>query len=194
MEAALMAESHHSLNKVAINRRLKMSQAHHFIKCTIATALATIVLTGCAAKKDFYAMGGSRADGSVDMAYDFKPFEKPVVNQQQAFSIAKQKCGVWGYSNAEPFGGQTVNCQQRDGWGNCVAGQVIVKYQCIGNIDASRPSVTSPAPSVMPAVNSTNADLLSRDQWKQSQLQRLQSETGLSYEEYSRRYKQIMGE
>ena len=35
---------------------------------------------------------------------------------------------------------------------------------------------------------------LSREQWREQQLQQLQSETGLSYEEYQRRYRQIMGQ
>ncbi|WP_313281663.1 YecR family lipoprotein [Stutzerimonas balearica] len=171
-----------------------MSHIPRVVVRIAASALAIIALSGCATKKDFYAMGGSRADGSVDMAYDFRPFEKPVVNQQQAYAIAKQKCSVWGYSQAEPFGGQTVNCQQRDGWGNCVAGQVIVKYQCIGNIDASSPIIPASAQHLPSTTSSASSNLLSPDQWKQVQLQRLQGETGLSYEEYSRRYKQIMEE
>lgn len=35
---------------------------------------------------------------------------------------------------------------------------------------------------------------LTRDQWRAKQLEQLQSETGLSYEEYQRRYRQIMGQ
>lgn len=35
---------------------------------------------------------------------------------------------------------------------------------------------------------------MTRDQWRAQQLQQLQSETSLSYEEYQRRYRQIMGQ
>ena len=151
--------------------------------------IAAITITGCATKKDFYAMGGSRADGTVDMAYDFRQFESPVVNPAQAQSIAKSKCRVWGYSDAEAFGGVTQNCHQRDGFGTCVAGQVVHTYQCIGNLNeaAQAKPVSTQAPASL-------SGALSKDQWQQQQLQQLQSETGLSYEEYTRRYRQIMGQ
>jgi len=161
-------------------------------KLIIALA-AAVTLTGCATPKNFYAVGGSRADGTIDMAYDFAQFEKPVVNHQQAQSIAKSKCGVWGYGRAESFGGQTVNCQQRDGWGNCVAGQVLIKYQCQGNLDAPTSAAVVPAASFVPSAPAAAGSIpLSKEQWKQQQLDRLQGETGLSYEEYQRRYQQIM--
>jgi hypothetical protein len=152
---------------------------------------AAIVATGCATKKDFYAMGGSRADGTVDMAYDIRQFEQPVVNISQAQSIAKSKCQVWGYQAAEMFGGQQQICHQFNGYGTCIAGQVVVKYQCIGTAD--RPvSTSSFAPAAPQAAASTGG--LSRDQWKQQQLQKLDQETGLSYEEYQRRYREITGQ
>ena len=121
------------------------------ISRTVLMAVIAAVATGCATKKDFYATGGSRADGTVDMAYDFRPFETPVVSQQQAQSIAKSKCAVWGYRDAESFGGMTQNCYRRNEFGTCTAGQNIIKYQCIGNLDAP-PSVS--------AVPAGDADLL----------------------------------
>ena len=171
-----------------------MHNSHQNIASIATKALlaliAAITITGCATKKDFYAMGGSRADGTVDMAYDFRQFESPVVNPAQAQSIAKSKCRVWGYSDAEAFGGMTQNCHQRDGFGTCVAGQVVNTYQCIGNLNEAKQAqpVSTPAPTPAPA------GVLSKDQWQQQQLQQLQSETGLSYEDYQRRYRQIMGQ
>lgn len=156
---------------------------------TIKALLTLVVIataTGCAVKKDFYATGGSRADGTVDMAYDFRQFEQPVVNQQQAQSIAKSKCGVWGYNNAEPFGGKVTTCHQRNGFGDCLAGQVVVKYQCLGNIDAAV------APNVTPA-QVLPAGMMTPDQYRKTQLQQLQQQ-GLPYEEYQARYRQIMAE
>jgi len=80
-------------------------------KKLLVFAAVLAALSGCATKKDFYATGGSRADGSVDMAYDFAQFEQPVVNIAQAQSIAKSKCRVWGYNGAEAFGGKQTNMQ-----------------------------------------------------------------------------------
>ena len=170
-----------------------MHNSHQNIAPIAAKALlaliAAITITGCATKKDFYAMGGSRADGTVDMAYDFRQFESPVVNPAQAQSIAKSKCRVWGYNDAEAFGGMTQNCHQRDGFGTCVAGQVVHTYQCIGNLNEA--AQAKPDNTQAPA---SLSGALSKDQWQQQQLQQLKSETGLSYEEYTSRYRQIMGQ
>lgn len=124
------------------------------------------------------------------MAYDFRQFEQPVVNQQQAQSIAKSKCSVWGYGSAEPFGGKVTTCHQRNGFGDCLAGQVVVKYQCLGNIDA--PSAT-PAPVSLLAPAQAPGEM-SKSQWQQQQLQKLMNDTSLNYEEYTRRHQQILAE
>ncbi|CAN7566188.1 YecR-like lipofamily protein [Pseudomonas sp. LjRoot277] len=145
-----------------------------------------VVVSGCSSRKDFYATGGSRADGSIDMAYDFKAFETPVVDYKQAESIANSKCAVWGYDRAEPFGGQTQNCQARDGWGNCNAGQMIVKYQCIGNITpASQASASTPT--------SVPVGMLTPAQYKETRVKALMDQN-LPYTEYQKQYQAIMAE
>ncbi|MCY1393922.1 YecR-like lipoprotein [compost metagenome] len=149
---------------------------------------ASVAVTGCATKKDFYATGGSRADGTVDMAYDFAQFEQPVVDVNQAHNIAKSKCQVWGYQEAEAFGGKQQHCNQFNGYGTCVAGQVVIKYQCIGDLGTA-----STAGRAASQANATANSLLSKTQWQQQQLEQLGRES-LSYEEYQRRYKQIVGE
>ena len=165
-------------------------RATHIIK-TLLLLAAIATAAGCATKKDFYATGGSRADGSVDMAYDFAQFEQPVVNIAQAQSIAKSKCRVWGYNDAEAFGGKQQICNQSNGYGTCIAGQVIYKYQCIGNISEAPMSQPAAAPlSAAPAA----AGSLSKGQWQQIQLDELKRTPGLSYEEYQKRYRQIMGQ
>jgi hypothetical protein len=170
-----------------------MRPFQHVVRCTTLLLAISAAISGCATKKEFYAMGGSRADGTVDMAYEFQQFESPVVSLQQAQAVAKSKCSVWGYRDAEPFGGKSVNCHQRNGFGTCVAGQVLVKYQCIGNLDAAPASVASrhsPSPVEAAAPNGS----LSKGQWQEMQLQQLTNEKGLSYEEYQRRYKLIMAQ
>ncbi|PWU30699.1 hypothetical protein DK254_00135 [Pseudomonas sp. RW407] len=49
-----------------------------------------------------------------------------------------------------------------------------------------------PAPTA--STTGQPAALVSREQWQQQQLEKLNAETGLSYDEYQRRYRQIMGE
>lgn len=60
--------------------------------------------------------------------------------------------------------------------------------------DIKRRLASSPSPSQAPAIQSAAPGQLSREQWREQQLQQLQSETGLSYEEYQRRYRQIMSQ
>ena len=143
--------------------------------------MISLSVTGCAVRKDFYASGGSRSDGSIDMAYNFRQFEQPVVNYDQAKNIARDKCKVWGYQDAEMFGGATQNCQQFNGYGNCVAGQMVVKYQCIGNLDA--PGVHAAAPQGM----------LTPEQYKAARVKALMDKN-LPYEDYQRQYNAIMAQ
>ncbi|MGX5220274.1 YecR family lipoprotein [Pseudomonas segetis] len=150
--------------------------------------ITVLASTGCAVKKDYYAMTGSRADGTVDMAYDFRQFEKPIVNQDQAYSIAKQKCGVWGYSDAEAFGGMRQNCHQRDNWGTCLAGQIVVQYQCIGSGQTAYQ-----APAAVQAPARSSSQLMPESAYRQRQLDALMQQD-LPYEQYQRRYREIMGE
>lgn len=93
---------------------------------------AVLILAGCATPKVMQATGGSRADGTVDMSYEYGLFQKPVVNMAAAETTATQRCKAWGYTAAEPFGGQLKHCNAYNGYGNCVDVLVTVKYQCTG--------------------------------------------------------------
>ncbi len=53
---------------------------------------------------------------------------------------------------------------------------------------------STPAASVTVPSNQPAPGQLSKEQWRQQQLQQLQSEKGVSYEEYTRRYRAIMAE
>jgi YecR-like lipoprotein len=92
---------------------------------------AVVMLTGCATQKVMQATGGSKADATVDLSYSYGLFEKPVVDMESALMTAKQRCASWGYSSAEPFGGQINDCQSYDKYNNCTITLVTVTYQCI---------------------------------------------------------------
>jgi hypothetical protein len=97
------------------------------------TSVAMLILIGCATPKMLQAVGGSRADGTVDLAYEYGLFEEPQVDVAGAASTAAERCAVWGYSGAEPFGGGREQCLQRNGYGNCLRAVVTVTYQCTGS-------------------------------------------------------------
>jgi hypothetical protein len=96
-------------------------------------ALTVVILTfqGCAVQKQLVATGGSRADGTVKMSYEFGIFEQPVINVQQGLQSAIQRCQSWGYTGAEAFGGQTKQCNAY-GSGTCNSWLVTMEFQCIG--------------------------------------------------------------
>ena len=100
-------------------------------KITILSILTLITLTGCTTIKVPVAMGGSRADGVIELAYEYKAFQKPLVMWEEAEETACAKCKAWGYSGAEAFGGSKVECLQYNGYGNCVRQRVTIPYQCI---------------------------------------------------------------
>ncbi|WP_336284190.1 YecR family lipoprotein [Citrobacter arsenatis] len=102
------------------------------MKNVLVMCIGLVLLSGCAVRKEMTAIGGSKADGTVKLGYSFSEFEKPVVDVQQGINLAAKKCQAWGYSNAEPFGGQQSQCTNFDASG-CTAYNVTIEYQCTGN-------------------------------------------------------------
>ncbi len=105
------------------------------MKKNLRTALAVsvcAVLAACATQEVLQATGGSRADGTVELSYEYGLFQRPVVDMQAGLVTATARCRAWGYASAEPFGGQINHCNGYNGYGNCVDMLVTVKYQCTG--------------------------------------------------------------
>ena len=111
----------------------------------IAAAAVTIALSGCAVQKTLTPTGGSRSDGVVRLSYVVGAFEKPVVDYSQAQQAAMQRCSAWGYSDAQPFGGETSQCQAYNQYG-CVQALITVEYQCMGQPEAAVGVLPVPVP------------------------------------------------
>ncbi|UOP05450.1 YecR family lipoprotein [Conchiformibius kuhniae] len=79
---------------------------------------------------DWQAIGGSRADGIVRVAYEQHFKQRLSRNEKQAQNVAYHRCKVWGYTGAESFGGNTRTCIDRHPKGVCVVWQHIREYQC----------------------------------------------------------------
>ena len=89
------------------------------------------VILGCAVTKVPVATGGSRADGTVQLAFEYGGFESPQVDLGSAHITAAQRCRAWGYTDAEPFGGTVSHCQAANEYG-CLRFLVTMTYQCTG--------------------------------------------------------------
>lgn len=120
---------------------------------TLAAALA-LVAAGCAKPvlKQWAASGGSRADATVEVGYEYNPqTERPEANDQQALAEAIRRCQAWGYSDAEPFGMTKNICQRFDPmpFGGVVCGSMLVtrQYQCLGRGN-TEPAIASPVKPV----------------------------------------------
>jgi hypothetical protein len=123
-------------------------------KFVVASALA--VLAGCATVSQMQATGGSRSDGIVKLSFEYGMFDKVQLDESSALLTARQRCAVWGYTDADPFGGITRQCQAYSGTLGCTHWFVTKEYQCTmgggGAPPLAQASVPGPAlaPSPMP--------------------------------------------
>src|SRR5216683_4624423 len=122
---------------------MKPNHAKVLILGIIVTA--SLWLAGCSTTKEYVATGGSRADGTVDLSYEYAMFQSPVEDVQQGTSVASSTCAGWGYSASQPFGGETQRCEAANGYGNCVRWLVTRRYQCLGSPDSPRSATPASA-------------------------------------------------
>jgi len=105
------------------------------LKVLLIGAVA-LLLGACSTNKELVATGGSRADGTIQLSYEVGAFQKANLSFEQGIATARERCRAWGYSDAEPFGGQTRQCQAPSQYG-CMQWFISMNYQCLGG---NRPS------------------------------------------------------
>jgi hypothetical protein len=99
----------------------------------IAATLVAALVSGCTtqAAKELVATGGSRADGTVSLSFEYAPYEEPQIDQAKGVATASERCAIWGYSAAQPFGGISRQCQYANQYG-CMRWTATMTYQCSG--------------------------------------------------------------
>jgi hypothetical protein len=95
----------------------------------LALVVTVAVLAGCATVSQMEATGGSRSDGIVKLSFEYGMFDKVALDQSAGLVKARQRCAVWGYTDADPFGGIVRQCQAMSGYG-CTHWFATVEYQC----------------------------------------------------------------
>src|SRR5690242_20070702 len=131
----------------------------------LTAATAVVLLASCETPMEMQATGGSRADGTVNLSYEYGLFQLPVVDRTAALQTARSRCTAWGYANAEPFGGQINHCNRYNGYGNCLDMLVTVQYQCTAGSGgassqtsiASVEPISSPPPMAPPGAGNSIA-------------------------------------
>ncbi|OLQ88039.1 hypothetical protein BIY22_07655 [Vibrio panuliri] len=94
--------------------------------------VAVATLAGCAnpVNKDWFVTQGSKSDATIMLAYDEGLFQQAIVDEQDAFTIAKQGCKAWGFKNAQSLGIPLEQCARRDKLFGCVSTRYTQIYQC----------------------------------------------------------------
>ena len=88
------------------------------------------LLVACATPTSMSATGGSKADGVVELSYEYGEFQQPILDPAQGIDVAKKRCGAWGYKNAEAFDGGINTCVIPGGFGGCSRMRTTISYQC----------------------------------------------------------------
>lgn len=93
-----------------------------------------ILAGGCAREvhKELVAVGGSKADGVVELGYDYDPeIEIPVTDPEQGKKTAQKRCEAWGYKDVEEFQKLTESCAYTGLYGVCRKVNAYIQYQCL---------------------------------------------------------------
>lgn len=86
--------------------------------------------------KQWSAVGGSKADATVRLAYEQFDIEQVQADERQGLELAKSRCAVWGFAGAVPFGGSSVRCDQPGGFSGCRVRTFTREYQCTAQASA----------------------------------------------------------
>lgn len=102
--------------------------------------IAMCALSACqSTPPQWSAVGGSRADGVIRLAYEQGEFSSQIPSSQQASQIATSRCKAWGYHAASPFGGKSRKCIATGGvFSQCAIWEISAEYQCTTAADNNR--------------------------------------------------------
>ena len=123
------------------------------MKYKLALISSSLILfaAGCATVSQMQATGGSRADGIVKLSFEYGMFDKVQLDEASALQTARQRCSVWGYTDAESFGGVTRQCQQYSMSLGCTHWFATREYQCTTG-SAGTPQVVQPLSIAQPGL------------------------------------------
>lgn len=108
-------------------------------RVTVLLVAATLAVGACATAKTWSATGGSRSDGTVRLSYEVGLMESPQLTDD-GVALAVERCKVWGYTGATPFGGTTSQCTQPSNSG-CMLTLVTKEFQCTGQGNGGRAEI-----------------------------------------------------
>ncbi len=93
-------------------------------------ALALLIISACATDNGFQANGSDRANGLVQLSYQYVLSDRPVLDWVVAQRTAEARCASWGYARAQRSEDRRRSCLTQDIFGRCKSYRVNVAYQC----------------------------------------------------------------
>lgn len=94
--------------------------------------MIAFLLIGCARMTVYRTpqpTGGSKADGTIRLAYEVATVDEAIVDWEAAGRTALARCRAWGYSAVEPFAGVSTACAEYAGFA-CTRRIIFKDYQC----------------------------------------------------------------
>jgi hypothetical protein len=94
------------------------------------TVIALILFaSGCTTYKLWNEAGSDQEAATVDLSYEYRKFENPMVDERAGVEMAKERCRDWGYPSAQRKG---ENRECLDGVPeSCNRWRVTREYRCI---------------------------------------------------------------
>jgi hypothetical protein len=122
------------------------------MKYKLALIATIAMIAGCSTVTRMAPTSGSRSDGIVKLSFEYGQFDKIEINEADALRSARQRCAVWGYTDADPFEGYARQCQRAGGlFGGCSHWFVTKDYQCTMGGRAPLAQASSPFPPPLTA-------------------------------------------
>jgi hypothetical protein len=89
----------------------------------------SIALAGCTTYKVWNSYDSDQDSATVRLAYEYRKFESPQVDERGGIGMAIERCKDWGYANAHRVGEdrQCIDGEKAD----CGKWRVIREYRCI---------------------------------------------------------------
>lgn len=111
-------------------------------RSVVVTTLVAAVY-GCASPEPIvvtpHATGGSKANGTVEMTYEYYRSEEPKLDRKATEAKALERCRVWGYDGAEAFDAVLHECLSSDNYG-CIHFRGTLDFQCTNTGGQTEPT------------------------------------------------------
>lgn len=95
-----------------------------------AVAVAAIlVLAGCTTYKLWTEHDSEPEMGTLQLAYEYRKFESPQVDERAGLTIARERCADWGFADAQRKGEDRICLDGTKS--DCAKWRVIREYRCL---------------------------------------------------------------